>query len=56
MIKIGVNPSNIRVCAIFMQYSKIVKNYNLKILDKYFKIIEVLQSLIKHGQSEYKIR
>ena len=35
MIKIGVNPSNIRVYAIFMQYLKIVKNYNLKILDKF---------------------
>ena len=29
MIKNGVNPSNIRGCAIFMQYLKIVKNYNL---------------------------
>ena len=35
MIKIGTNPSKISVCAIFMQYSKIVKNYNLKILDKH---------------------
>lgn len=35
MIKIGVNPSNIRAYAIFIQYLKIVKNYNLKILDKY---------------------
>jgi hypothetical protein len=35
MIKIGTNPSNIRDCAIFMQYLKIVKNYNLKILDKF---------------------
>ena len=26
MIKIGANPSKIRVCAIFMQYSKIVKS------------------------------
>ena len=56
MIKNGVNPSNIRGCAIFMRYLKIVKKYNLKILDKHFKIIEVLQSLIKHGQSEYKIK
>jgi len=35
MIKTGVNPSNIRVCAVFIQYSKIVKNYNLKNLDKH---------------------
>ena len=35
MIKIGANSRNIRACAIFMQYLKIVKNYNLKILDKH---------------------
>ena len=35
MIKFGVNPINIRVCAIFMQYLKIAKNYNLKFLDKF---------------------
>lgn len=35
MIKNSVNPSNISGCAIFIQYLKIVKNYNLKILDKF---------------------
>mgnify|MGYP004620139297 CR=1 FL=1 len=35
MIKIGVSPSNIRVYVIFIQYLKITKNYNSKILDKF---------------------
>ena len=35
MIKNSVNPTNISGFDIFIQYLKIVKNYKLKILDKF---------------------